>query len=973
MQRGWLSRQLFGRKGSILSDRTDGLLVSGDGSDQLVAVSEMSQPTLVTRGFFWSRLVVKTVGETFNYRGFGKVELSAVAHSLNIKLRVYAEKRLESESSELLSVAKTIREFLSKHSYARDSRRKQLIDLSLKAMEVRKHSYWSFFASAFQTEAAETVAQFIQDSDRLVREANTSFVDQEILAFEQLFDTVEKNPLTLAQRQSCVINQDNNLILAGAGTGKTSTMIGRAGYLLASGQVQPDELLMLAYGRKAAEEMQERQDKCLRPLLTAGTPTIKTFHAIGLEIIGKVEGKRPTVSPLAEDAHAFALFIDEQLTEQLRNAVYKSKIVRFFTSYLYPYRNPFDFDSMQEYNDYVRQHELRTLQGEVVKSYEECEIANFLLQHSVRYKYEEPYPVDTAGPDFRQYKPDFFLPDYGIYIEHFALDKAGRPPAHFDQRLYLDGIKWKRELHIRHKTTLVETYSHLKREGCLQTVLSEALLGVGVKLTKRQDEELLAELKKQGKVSEFALLLSDFLILFKQSYLTWAELWNKAKAHIDGERMHVLLEIFMPIYGNYQRHLKERKEIDFADMIGKAIEHIEMGRFHTPYLHIMVDELQDISPARTRLILALRRQRPESVLFAVGDDWQSIYRFTGSDIGITKRFNDFFGTTAITALDTTFRFNNQISEVASTFVLKNPEQIKKTIRSLANVNEPAVSVIRVLDTEKGLQFALNSINKQAEPRHGKRTTVLVLARYNFHLNEESISRARLRMAFPKLDISLMTVHGAKGKEADYVVVLGLIKGKHGFPSEKVTDAILEFLLPKQEPFRFAEERRLFYVALTRARHRVYLIYNPLMASSFVKELANENYPICKTEFDESLLHPDMANVCCPSCKTGNLVPRKGENGSFIGCNNFPYCKYTEDPCPQCDDLMQRDGRFKICVNSKCGGVVPICPDCGAEMVRRNGPYGSFWGCRNYRRNSDFICTHTEKRITFPIYSKQRNL
>jgi DNA helicase IV len=970
-QRGWLPRLLLGWKGSILSVCLDGLLVSGDGSDQLVAASEMSQPTQVARGLFWSRLVVKTADATLHYRGFRKEDLSAVADSLNIKLRVYAEKRLESESSELFSVVKEIQDFLSGQRYARDSRRKQLVDLSIKAMEVRKHSFWSLFANPSQAEAAETVAQFIQDSERLVREANTSFVGREISAFKQFFDTVEKNPLTLAQRQSCVINQDNNLVLAGAGTGKTSTMIGRAGYLLASGQAQPDELLMLAYGRKAAEEMQERQDKCLRPLLTAGTPTIKTFHALGLEIIGKVEGKRPAVSPLAEDAHAFALFIDEQLTEQLRNAVYKSKIVRFFTSYLYPYRNPFDFNSMQEYNDYVRQHELRTLQGEVVKSYEECEIANFLLQHSVRYKYEEPYPIDTAGPDFRQYKPDFFLPDHGIYIEHFALDKAGRPPAHFDQRRYLDGIKWKRELHAGHKTTLIETYSHLKGEGRLQTVLSEALIGAGVILTQRPDEEMLAELKEQGKVSEFALLLSDFLTLFKQSYLAWAEFWDKIKTNIDAERMGFLIEIFRPIYDSYQRHLQERKEIDFADMIGKAIEHIEMGHFHSPYMHIMVDELQDISPARARLILALRRQRSESVLYAVGDDWQSIYRFTGSDIGITKRFEDIFGATAVTALDTTFRFNNQIGEVASTFVLKNPEQIKKTIRSLATVNEPAVSVIRVLDGEYGLQLALNSITKQAEPRPGKKTTVLVLGRYNFVVSEESISRDRLRKAFPKLDITLMTVHAAKGKEADYVVVLDLIKGKHGFPSEKVTDALLELLLPQQEPFRFAEERRLFYVALTRARHRVYLVYNPLMASSFVKELANENYPICKTEFDESFLHPDIADVGCPRCKTGSLVPRKGEDGSFIGCNNYPYCKYTEHPCPQCDDLMQRDGRFKICVNSKCGGVVPLCPDCGAEMVKRNGPYGSFWGCLNYRLNSDFICTHTEKRITFPINSKQQ--
>ena len=963
--RALLARLLFGREGSVLCECTDGLLVTGGDKERLVAVPEMMQPARVVSGLFWSHLVIRTTTETLSYGGFRRVALFPLAAYLNVKLKLYAENRLKTECTDLQSVAEEIRKFLDQQRYARDSRRKQLIDLAQKAITVKKQVFWSLFASAAQKEAAESVSRFIQDSEELVCKANASFVDHEILVFKQFFDTVEKNPLTLAQRRSCVTSEDNNLVLAGAGTGKTSTLIGRAGYLLASGQAQPDELLMVAYARKASEEMQERQDKCLRPLIKVGTPTIKTFHAIGLEIIGKVEGRRPALSPLAEDGHAFALFIDEQLTEQLKDAVYKSKMVRFFTSYLYPYRNPFDFKSMQEYNDYVRQHELRTLQGEVVKSYEECEIANFLLQHGVRYSYEEPYLINTAGPDFRQYKPDFFLPDFGIYIEHFALDKSGRPPAHFDQQRYLSGIKWKRELHQRNKTTLIETYSHLKRDGRLQSVLSESLLAGGVELTRRSDEELLAELKEQGRVSDFAKLLSDFLTLFKQSYLAWSELWEKAKAHIDAERMHFLLEIFKPIYDSYQQHLKESKEIDFADMIGKAIEHIEMGRFHSPYTHIMVDELQDISTARARLIIALLRLRPESVLFAVGDDWQSIYRFTGSDIGHTKHFEEVFGATAITALDTTFRFNNKIGDVASTFVLKNPEQIKKVIESVSHVDEPSVSLVRVLDVEKGLQLALDAINAKAQPKTGKKSSVMVLARYHFLLNESSLSRSTLQTTFPRLDITLMTVHAAKGKEADYVVMLGLIKGKHGFPSEQITDALLEFLLPEQEAFRFAEERRLFYVALTRARHRVYLVYNPLMASAFVKELVNTRYPICTTEFDDALVHPDIADVPCPTCKSGNLIPRKGRNGSFAGCNHFPYCRYTEQSCPQCDNLMQRSGRFKICTNNKCDAVTPICPSCNAEMVRRNGPYGHFWGCRNYRRNSDFICTHTEQQISFP--------
>jgi DNA helicase-4 len=954
--------------GAVLCDRADGLLVTEGDKERLVAVSDMAQPACVAPGFFWSRLVISTAAETLSYGGFRKVALSRLAESLNSKLRQYAENQLEFACADLQSVAKEIQAFLSQQRYARDSRRTQLVNAALQAVVIQQHRFWDFFASTAQCQAAETASQFMQDSGRLVREANAAFVAREMTVFQQFFDTVEKKPLTSAQRRACIINEDNNLVLAGAGTGKTSTMIGRTGYLLASGQVQPDQVLMLAYARKAREEMQERQDQCLRPLLKAGTPTIKTFHALGLEIISKVEGKRPAISPFEEDDHAFARFIDEQLTEQLTSAVYKSKVVRYFTSYLYPYRNPFDFQSMQEYNDYVRQHELRTLNGEVVKSFEECAIANFLLQHGVRYTYEADYKISTVGPDFRQYKPDFFLPDFGIYIEHFALNKAGQPPPHFDPQRYLDGVRWKRALHHRHGTTLIETYSYLHRDGRLLSVLAEALQAAGVELSRRPDDDLLAALKKQGEVSKFAELLAKFLKLFKQCYRAWSELWDTAKRHRDAERLCFLLEIFQPLLERYQRHLAERKEIDFADMIGKAIEYVEMERFSSSYMHILVDEFQDISAARARLILALLRQRSESVLFAVGDDWQSIYRFTGSDVGLTKHFDKSFGATATTVLDTTFRFNNKIGDVASKFVQKNPEQVKKSIQSLSHVDEPAISLVRVLELERGLRLALEAISRHARPKPDEKTSVLVLARYNFLLDD-----CRTDMTVSTLDITFMTVHAAKGKEADYVVTLGLEKGKYGFPSEQETDAILEFLLPGNEAFPFAEERRLFYVALTRARHRVYLVYNPLIASNLIKELVNQEYPICSNEFDAAVVHGDVADVPCPHCKTGNLIPKTGKNGTFIGCNNFPYCQYTERPCPQCGDLMQREGRFKVCTNEVCEGIEPTCPDCGAAMVQRHGPYGVFWGCLNYRRDSDFICTHTENRIAFPTKAIKKRI
>lgn len=807
----------------------------------------------------------------------------------------------------------------------------------------------------------QAVAAFVAGSVDMVSDANERFVTAELAAFREFFDTVESQPLTPSQRRACVVNEDNNLVLAGAGTGKTSTMIGRAGYLLASERAKPHELLMLAFARKAAGEMQERQDTRLEPWLKGTSPTIKTFHALGLEIIGVVEGRRPDLHRMAEDKHAFARFIDEQVSECCDDPDYRAMLVRYCGSEKFPYRNPFDFNSMIEYLEYVRINELRTLKGDIVKSFEECVIANFLSANSVAFEYERPYEVDTAGPEYRQYRPDFCLIDYGIYIEHFALDKSGSPPAHFNQAEYLKGVSWKRNLHADKGTVLLETYSYLKRDGVLESHLAEILTAAGVELVPRSDQELLDELRASSEVSEFAVLLTGFLALFKESGHSLGDLGIRAKSDIDASRLSLLLALFGPILEAYQTELSESRQIDFADMIGKASDCVESGAFLSPYTHVLVDEFQDISAARARLLKALVRQRPDAVLFAVGDDWQSIYRFTGSDIAFTRDFRRSFGPTATTPLSRTFRFNDKIGELSSAFVLRNPAQIRKSIESATVVDQPAVSLIRAVRDEDGLNMALEAISSCASYGADGVSSVLVLGRYNFTVDEwrTSSEKRRLKLQYPSLSIDFMTVHSAKGKEADYVVVLGLDRGKHGFPSEKPTDPILAWMLPPTETYPLAEERRLFYVALTRARHRVYLVHNPMNASAFVEELRGKDpgYPVCTDEVAVELMCAEVPHVDCPECSSGALVPRSGPYGVFVGCNNYPYCRHKEKPCPQCEALMRSNGRSRTCTNPACGASMPICPKCGAAMVERSGPYGRFWGCSNYGQGADFVCTY----------------
>ncbi len=859
-------------------------------------------------------------------------------------------------------VSASVQDLLSRKSYARHSQRLRLLISAKDAVKSTKIFGWRYSASQEQLKKVQALVTFIAKSEELVAAANDDFVLSELVEYGSFFDSIESQPLTNSQRRSCVVDEDCNLVLAGAGTGKTSTMIGRAGYLVASDRAKPHELLMLAYAQKAAKEMQERQDSRLKSLQVKGSPTVKTFHALGLEIIGAVEGRRPDIHLMAIDNQVFAKFIDEQLKKCCDDPDYRELIIRYCGSEKFTYRNPFDFSSISEYNEYVRINELRTLKNEVVKSFEEIVIANFLNANSVAYIYEQSYKVDTAGPDYRQYKPDFYLPEYDVYIEHFALDKSGKPPSHFDQQKYLSGIDWKRDLHKLHETKLIETYSFQKREGLLESRLAEALKANDVEMIPRSSQELLDELLASSQVNEFAILLSDFLTLFKESDYSLSELNKKAKSDIDSSRLCLLLSLFAPILDAYQTELSDSGQIDFADMIRKASDYVEAGAFQSPYIQILVDEFQDINKSRARLLKALCQQRIESGLFAVGDDWQSIYRFTGSDITYTREFSSYFGATATTSLEQTFRFNNMIGKVSSEFVLKNPAQITKSIESKVYVDQPALSMIRAVRDEDGLRIALDAIVNRRCNNSTEGSNVLVLGRYNFTIKEwlQSVAKRQLKSQFPSLSIEFMTVHSAKGKEADFVVILGLGQGKNGFPSEKPTDPILKWLLPIQEPYPQAEERRLFYVALTRARHRVYLIYNPTEASSFVQELLDidSGYPICKDEIAEGLMCVDIPHVVCPDCGRGALLPKSGPYGVFVGCSCFPYCKHMEKPCPQCGGLMKSNGRFRICVNPVCGASIPICLNCGGVMVERSGPYGKFWGCTNYKRSGEYVCTYT---------------
>jgi len=348
------------------------------------------------------------------------------------------------------------------------------------------------------------------------------------------------------------------------------------------------------------------------------------------------------------------------------------------------------------------------------------------------------------------------------------------------------------------------------------------------------------------------------------------------------------------LIAEYEKRLAAAGALDFEDMIIKAAQYADSGKFQHQWRLILVDEFQDISRARANLLTGLLKHSPGCKLFAVGDDWQSIYRFAGSDIGIFTNFAENFGKTATNFLTQTFRSNQGIATVAAEFIQENSAQVRKFVFAVDDTMKETVAIIRVEKRDHvpaQIRSCLENIAATARDSQTRRA-VYLLGRYN---HQYPAALKEWREEFKEwLNLDFKTVHSSKGLQADYVILLGLQGGKLGFPSLIADDPLLELVMPQPEAYPHAEERRLFYVALTRARLRVYLLVSKYLPSCFAEEL-EETY-----ETDGTLSYPDMSpnqdseqpRERCPQCKKGWLRQIDGKFGPFYGCTEYPICRFT---------------------------------------------------------------------------------
>lgn len=520
-------------------------------------------------------------------------------------------------------------------------------------------------------------AKWLNDSEQCRTQNNKKWCESVLIRYNNFFQNIESSPLNYSQSLSVINGEDNVLVLAGAGSGKTSVLVARAGWLLLRGLAKPEQILLLAFGRKAAQEMNER----IQLRLQQEDIEAKTFHALALHIIREGSNKSPVISELETDTKKRQKLLVDEWREQCSTKKAQAKGWREWLS-----------DELQ-----------------------------------------------------------WNIPDGEFWHDEKISNKVS---ARLERWLSL-----------------------MRMHGGSQKEMIE-----------NTNEEI-------------------------------KDLFQKR------------IRLMAPLLKVWKGALKEEGAIDFSGLIHQAINLLEKGRFISPWKHILVDEFQDISPLRAKLLQALRQQNKQTALFAVGDDWQAIYRFSGAELDLTTSFQTNFGEGELCALDTTYRFNERIGDIANQFILQNPSQLDKPLNSLTKGNKKSV----VLLYEDALERLLDKMSGYVLDEE----TILILARYHY-LKPEILNKAPTR--WPKLNIQFMTIHASKGQQADHVIICGLNSGKDGFPAPARESIIEQALLPQHEDFEHAEERRLLYVAITRAKQQVWLLYNHENPSEFVEDLKGLGVP-----------------------------------------------------------------------------------------------------------------------------------
>ena len=824
----------------------------------------------------------------------------------------------------------------------------------------------------------------------LLEESNERFVREHLQTDREYLDQIlrECDPdivLDEDQRRVVLTDEDYCLVVAGAGAGKTTTVAAKVKYLVERQGIDPRDILVISFTNKAVGELRERINRDLK----IECP-ITTFHSTGNAIL---HIHQPEKLNLADPSRLYVVVRDYFRSTILRNESAVNSLILFFASY---FEAPFEGEDLnrffahvtKEANHTTMRSELNdfelnivdtwskkrvTIQNEVLRSRQEVEIANFLYLNGIDYTYEPLYPYEIEGAR-KPYTPDFLIRqgDRVAYLEHFGISQDGRNSRYTPKELeaYRKAVNDKVLLHRQHGTKLIYTFSSWKDGRELREHLKEELEKAGFELRPRNSREIMEKLvaaEENRYISALVMLICRFITNFKTDGYT-SEDFDRMYHSTKNVRSRLFLNICHDCFLEYERHLQNNGMVDFQDMINESariLREVEAMKQRLHFRYIIVDEYQDISRQRFDLVGALSRVTNAKII-AVGDDWQSIYAFSGSDITLFTKFAEKMGYAKLLKIVRTYRNSQEVIDIAGNFIQKNAEQIRKALISPKHLEDPVIIYTYDArykkpgsDARSGANYAaahaietalaqIREYNRQeGKPEN---STVLLLGRFGFDGDRlarsglfDYIARgSRMRShAFPQMNITFMTAHSSKGLGYDNVIVVNGRNETYGFPSKIEDDPVLSFVIRQDTAIEYAEERRLFYVAMTRTKNRVFFIAPEQNPSEFLLELKHDyKNVVLRGSWNEEGGGTDLRKKC-PICGYPLQLRYKAAYGLRLYiCTNEPeVCSFMTNNL--------KGGKLSILKCDCCrDGYLVIKPGRGNEYML---------GCTNYRRDGTGCC------------------
>jgi len=673
-----------------------------------------------------------------------------------------------------------------------------------------------------------------------------------------LENTTNINLVGLNDRQrEAVVSEDKRLlVLAGAGSGKTKTLLQKLIYLIEEKGVSPSNILAITFTKNATNEMidrliisadaskeyekqlidkrksKEEKDKeryiQQKKYKWIDGLTIRTFHSFCYAVlrndgVNEFDNKFKVISDEKRNdedelyknviaPETVFEVIHKLLIEQCENTEYLLQLKRYILDYIIDKIHIQKADSQFWVTDGKY---FTTLDGTKVRSKSEQFIADWFYRHSIKYEYEPELNVK----DFSFY-PDFYIPAANLYIEHIS-DKSSP-------------TKSKEEQFKKGNLLFVKTFENMTTDSALFNLTLDNI--VKNRLPADYQKTISINFREEFNnyhedVRKFVQQIIQITDMMKVENINVDTVLENARKD-QHERVRFFYELAIPIVKKYIDYCVNKSYLDFNDMISRNISLLQnhtdiANKYRGKFQYILVDEFQDVNNLQVELIKLLLTDNTQ--LFCVGDDWQSIYGFRGSNVNYIVEFEKHFANAKIIKLNLNYRSTQNIVGASNEVIKHNKFKIEKDVQA-SKKSEHKIVVFAGNNEEENIQFCLNRIKELVKDGVNNDEILFLYRRskmyspYFFKFKNENIR------------VQHKTIHSAKGLESKVVFIIGLTEGGGGFPDIWLEDRIFQVIKKANRYLLMEEERRLFYVAITRAKDKLFLITEKGNESSFLKEI-----------------------------------------------------------------------------------------------------------------------------------------